>query len=216
MRILVTGASSGIGRAVAVRAAELGADLVLTGRRTEALEQTRHLCARADAHVCRAGDLTDEAFVRALVTEAVTPAPLDGLVHSAGICPVAPLAALSAKAARSAFDVNCGALFDLVGELVRSRRLADGFSAVAVSSVSAREGWTGGSLYCASKGALSAAVRALEAEFAPRGWRVRAFEPGPVDTPLRARLRTFGAAEGELLAPEDVAGEICSYLWEKR
>jgi len=210
--ILVTGASSGIGRAVAICAASRGARLVLTGRKADALEETRRLCARADDHICLVGDLTDDSFVRTLAAAAVGDAPLYGLVHSAGVCPVVPLTALSSKSARQAFDVNCAAFLGLVGEVVRSRRLSEGFSVAAISSVSAREGWAGGTAYCASKGALSAAVRALETEFTPRGWRIRAFEPGPVATPLRARLASFGAERSSLATPESVAEEICSYL----
>ena len=193
-RILVTGASSGIGRATAVAAASLGARVVLTARRAEALEETRRLCA-GDGHLVIAGDLTDAAFVKSLLEAS---APLDGLAHVAGVCPVVPAAAFDASRAEAAMKVNCLSFLEMMKLLSGPSLRAASFSAVAVSSVSAFSGWGGGSVYCASKGALSSCVRALAAELAPRGVRVNAVCPSNVRTPM------FEAGAGRLL---DAAGE---------
>lgn len=218
-RILVTGASSGIGRATAVAAAALGAEVVLTARRADALEETRRLCP-GGGHRVVAGDLADPAFPRRLVEAA---APLDGLAHVAGVCPVAPAGGFSAARAEAAMRVNCLSFLELMRLLARPAFRAPAFSAVAVSSVSAAVGWSGGSVYCATKGALSAAVRALAAELAPRGVRVNAVCPSNVRTPMfeAGAGRTLDA--GGLAAllkrqplgvgtPEQVAWPVCFLL----
>ena len=92
-RILVTGASSGIGRACAVYAAKLGASVVLTGRRADALEETRALMTDAAMEpVVFAGDLADASFVQDLPQRVLASGgPLDGFVHAAGIGPAIPI-----------------------------------------------------------------------------------------------------------------------------
>ncbi len=186
--ILVTGASSGIGRASAELIAELGGTLVLSARRAEALEETRRALA-GEGHRVIAGDLSDAAFREKLVTEA---GPLDGLVHAAGVCPAVPLAVAELADITSALEVNYIAFMDLMRFYAKPAWSREGFSSVAVSSVSAEAGWAGGSLYAGGKGALAAAVKSLAVELAPRA-RVNAVLPGNTRTPLF----------------ESLAGEIC-------
>ena len=84
---------------------------------------------------------------------------------------------------------------------------------MAVSSVSAREGWAGGAAYCASKGALSAVARALDAELAPKRIRVEAIEPSHVLTPMfRNGAARMGVPESAAVPPEDVARDILAIL----
>ena len=218
-RILVTGASSGIGRATAIAAAGLGAQVVLTARRADELEATRRQCADG-FHRVIAGDLTDSLFLKRLVEEA---APLDGLAHVAGACPIEPVTGFDAARAETAMRVNCLSFVELMKLLAGPRFRAASFSAVAVSSVSAVAGWSGGTVYCATKGALSASVRTLATELAPRGIRVNAVCPSNVRTPM------FEAGAGRMLddvgraallkrqplgigTPEQVALPICFLL----
>ena len=218
-RVLVTGASSGIGRATAIAAAELGARVVLTARRADELEATRRQCP-GDGHRVVTGDLCDSLFLRKLLEEA---APLDGLAHVAGACPIEPVPGFDMTRAEAAMRVNCFAFVELMKLLSRTTFRAATFSAVAVSSVSAVVGWSGGTVYCATKGALSASVRALATELAPRGIRVNAVCPSNVRTPMfeaGAGRMLDDAARAALLkrqplgigTPEQIAWPICFLL----
>jgi NAD(P)-dependent dehydrogenase (short-subunit alcohol dehydrogenase family) len=82
------------------------------------------------------------------------------------------------------FKVNCFSFLELMKHYSKAKNRSEKFSAVVISSVSAFAGWSGGSVYCASKGALSAAVRSLAIELAPKGVRVNAICPSNVKTPL--------------------------------
>lgn len=216
---LVTGASSGIGRACAQMISELGGTVVLTGRRPEALEETRTTLDASRPHRCIAGDLAETAFCERLVRET---GPLDGLVHAAGICPAVPIAVADAASLEDPLRVNYLAFMHLMRGYAKPGLAREGFSAVAISSVSAQAGWAGGSSYAGSKGALCAAVRVLAVELGPR-IRVNAVCPSNVRTPLfdglagdlndAAGLAKITARQflgiGE---PRQVAGPVCFLL----
>lgn len=218
-RILVTGASSGIGRATAVLASRLGAEVILTARRADELEKTRLMMENPDKHRIIAGDLSDFGFLRQLVEES---GALDGLVSAAGVSCVVPTGLVSEPRFESVMRVNCHVFVELMNQYAGRRFRADRFSAVAVSSVSSRAGWAGGTAYCASKGALSAAVRAMAVELAGKGVRVNAVCPSSVDTPLIEPMRKLDPAGFDakvaseqplgLAAPEQVASVICFLL----
>ena len=215
---LVTGASSGLGRACAVMMSRLGASVVLTARRSDELARTRELLRPGPSHRVIAGDLADADFVARLVREA---GPLDGLVHAAGDCAALPVAAADVASVESALRVNYVAFMQLMRHYARPVNARAGFSAVAIASVAAEAGWAGGSLYAASKGALCAAVRSLAVELAPRA-RVNAVCPGNIRTPLYAELAELAGADAraklaarQLLGlgePEQVAGPVCFLL----
>ncbi len=140
--------------------------------------------------------------------------PLDAVVFASGFCPVTSLVKMSDEAFMEAISVNCGLFLSLMRLIVKERLYAKGgMRAVAVSSVSAREGWAGGAAYCASKGALSAMCRALDKELSPRGISVAALEPGHVRTRMfeKCAMR-MGADASSALAPEELANEICGLL----
>jgi len=216
MRILVTGASSGIGRACAQLAARLGATVVLSARRAAALEETRRTLEGPARHLVVPNDLADLAAIPALVRAA---GPLDGLVHAAGVCPVCALGATDLADAEATYRVNCLAFQALMKAVVRDPDRAPRFSSVALSSVSASAGWAGGSAYCGSKGALSALVRALAVELAPKGIRVNAVSPAHIRTPMYEANAANADDAGALGAstplgvgePRDVAAAV-TYL----
>ena len=193
-RILVTGASSGIGRAAAELAAELGASVVLSARRADALEETRRAMANPEAHTVAAGDLADAAFAKSLPSAAAAGGRLDGFVHAAGICRAMPVGVVAERQLEESMKVNYFAFMLMMGEFAKGKLAGKGFSAVAVSSVSSQAGWAGGSLYAGSKGALDAAVRSLAVELAPKGMRINAVLPSNIRTPLSAAL---AAASGD-------------------
>lgn len=179
-RILVTGASSGIGRACAICAAELGASVVITGRRADALRVTLSMCA-GSGHLIVAGDISSPDFVRVLAESA---GKLDGLVHAAGIGPMCPVGMLTEDHVEMVMRTNYYSFLELVKYYSKNKYRNAHFSIVAVSSVSSSSGWGGGVVYCGSKGALSSSVRALAMELAPRGIRVNAVCPSNIRTPM--------------------------------
>lgn len=218
-RILVTGASSGIGRACAIVASRLGANVVLTGRREAALEETQSLC-RGDGHMIIAGDMASPVFISELVNRA---GKIDGLVHAAGVAPMCPIGMFTQEQVKDVMLTNYCSFLELMKAYSKKSNRADRFSAVAVSSVSAQVGWGGGTIYCGSKGALSASVRALAMELAPKGVRVNAVCPSNIRTPLYeagASDMNDEASLKELLKkqplglgePEQVAWPVCFLL----
>ncbi len=220
-RIIVTGASSGIGRATAVLASQLGAELVLVARREAELKATLALTADSSRHTLAVGDLGDLEFLHQLGAECERS---DGLVAAAGSSLLVPAGMLSSAALEKALRVNCVAFVELMNAFVRSGRCDRRFSAVAVTSVSSTAGWAGGAGYCAAKGALAAAVRALAVELAPKGARVNAVAPSSIDTPMLAPSLAMDR-EGFLARiraeqplglgrPEQVASAICFLLSE--
>ena len=184
MTILVTGATGGIGGAVARAAREKGHDVVEWNR----------------ADFERGEPLPDASF--------------DAVVFATGMCPVVPVASLSDERFAETLHVNCGLFLKIIREIV-SRRLytAGGMRVVAVSSVSASEGWAGGAAYCASKGALSAMCRALDAELKPRGISVSAIEPRYVKTKMfDACAGRMGVSAKLARDPGELAEEILKGL----
>lgn len=218
-RILITGASSGIGRACAICAAELGAHVVLTGRRANALEETRK-CCRGDGHILIAGDITMPEFVGEL---AESSGKIDGLVHAAGVAPMFPVGILSAEHIDAVMRTNYYSFLELMKCYSKKKHRSDRLSVVAISSVSCEAGWAGGTVYCGSKGALSASVRALAIELANKGIRINAVCPSNIRTPLYEAGASDLNDEGslsELLKkqplglgePEQVAWPVCFLL----
>jgi len=181
-RILVTGASSGIGRECCVRIAQMGGTVVATGRNEERLRQTLGLLAGAD-HQYIAGDLWE------LVTSGRMAAflpELDGVVHSAGVTKIVPIKLLSEATVRDIMRTNYESPVMLTQQLLKSRRLRAGASVVFIASVAARIANKGNSVYAGSKGALCAFARVLALEVAPQKIRVNTLCPGLVRTSFTA------------------------------
>lgn len=180
-RVLVTGASSGIGRACAVLASELGASVILTGRRSDALDETWRRMENQDRHLIYPCDITDPSAVAGLVKAG---GKIDGLVHAAGVGPMCPIGFIDEEHVQSVMKTNYFAFLELMKHYSKAKNRSDRLSVVAVSSVSALAGWGGGVVYCGSKGALSASVRALALELSAKGIRVNAVCPSNIKTPL--------------------------------
>lgn len=191
-KVLVTGASSGIGRACAVYASRLGAKVVVTGRRAGELERTLGEMERPGEHLVMPGDLTDSAFASSIPQ---TCGPFDGFVHSAGICLPMPAGVVREKQLLETMRINHFAFMSLMGAFASRKNANEGFSAVAISSVSSSSGWAGGSVYAASKGALEASVRSLAVELAPKGFRVNAVCPSNIKTPLSESLAALAGGK---------------------
>ena len=180
-RILVTGASSGIGQACAILASQLGASVVLTGRRSDALDETWRRMENHERHLIHPCDICDTSAVAELVKAG---GKMDGLVHAAGVGPMCPVGFIDEAHVQGVMKTNYFAFLELMKHYSKAKNRADRLSVVAVSSVSALAGWGGVVVYCGSKGALSASVRALAMELASKGVRVNAVCPSNIKTPL--------------------------------
>lgn len=216
LRAVLTGGSSGIGRAVALRLAGPGALLHLPGRSADALERTRREVAAAGAEaVTHRLDLADDAAVVEWSRGLELPDGLDLLVHAAGAIRLVELAEATAEDFRLHFTVNVEAPFLLTRELLPALRRAGGQVAFVNSTSGRTEPGTGSGLYAASKHALRVLAEVLRKEENRRGVRVLSLFPGRTATPMQERVV---AAEGgvfrpeRLLQPEDVAAALVHAL----
>lgn len=207
--VLVTGASSGIGRAVAVECARAGARLVISGRNQERLDETMAMMKAVShiEHVSCVADVTDAAQLAQLVQAA---GEVDGVVHAAGISSVAPMRMLRQGAMQNTLDNNLLAPMLLTQQLMYRKSLRNGASLVFLSSIAAHTATLGLSPYAASKAALEGMIRPLALELAPRGMRANALAPGIVDTPMVNRDDDLMETQRKLYPlglgkPEDVA-----------
>ena len=182
-RVLITGASRGIGRAIAERLATAGSELILHGRDRQALAVTCRLVEQAGAQAIEAvGDLATEAGVQAVLAVAGG-AGLDALVHNAGVAVVKPLGEITLEEWQASLAVNVTAPFLLTARLLPMLLAAQG-SVVNVLSTAARQGFPGWSAYCAAKFALRGFSAALREELRGAGVRVIDIVPSATDTEL--------------------------------
>jgi len=188
--ILVTGASSGIGRAIAIACAEAGASVVLNGRNVARLNETLSQMS-GEGHVVIPADLTDAAQRQALVERVPE---LDGLVQCAGVGNRVPCKAIGEEDIKAVFGPNIEAPMLLQAELLQERKIKKGASIVYMASIAARSAVAGNALYSASKAAIIAYANCLALELAPRNIRVNCISPAMVWTDLAL----VGASREEL------------------
>jgi 3-oxoacyl-[acyl-carrier protein] reductase len=207
---LVTGASRGIGRAVASAFAAEGAALVLAARSDAIHAAAEAVRAGGGKATAVQGDVRDEATVRACIQACRKEhGRLDVLVNNAGAMPQGVIGMIPLEASRELFDLNVLALVNLTQ--FAARMMKPGASIVNLASI-AWQGLPGMSVYSATKGAVVSFTRAAAKELAPRGIRVNAIAPGFIETdlirdlPAEARERTLASIRmGRIGRPEDVA-----------
>jgi NAD(P)-dependent dehydrogenase (short-subunit alcohol dehydrogenase family) len=214
---LITGASSGIGRSIAQRLSG-GSRLVLTGRSSEKLEAVRAACEAPDRHLVWVQDLGHPEVIGEALTSFLgsNEIAIDHFVHSAGIFEILPVRGLEMSGLTRLFNVNLFSAVEIIRVLV-SRRANHGMlrSITLISSISARLGAKGYSIYAASKGGLNALARSLAVELAP-DVRVNAVLPGGIETEstkalfvnaefVAAMKATYPLGFGR---PEDVADAV--------
>jgi len=177
-KILVTGASSGIGRAVAVACAQMGATLLISGRDEARLLSTCD-ALEGQGHTYHVADLTQEEEVKALVNDSDM---LDGVVHCAGINKKLPVSGLTSKNISIVIQTNFVASALLSRYLLKEKKMNPGASVVFISSISANYPAMGNAVYCASKGAIRSFSKVMALETADAKIRVNCIEPGMIAT----------------------------------
>jgi len=186
---LVTGASSGIGRASCLRLARAGARIAATDVDPAGQSLVGEIGASGGMATFRRLDVTDEQAWVAAVEEVVARwSRLDVLVNSAGIALAHPVAETSLAEWRRVMAVNLDGVFlGTKHALAAMRRLGNGGSIINISSASGLVGSAGASAYCASKGGVRLFTKAVALECAKEGIRVNSVHPGGVRTPIWER-----------------------------
>lgn len=181
--ILVTGASSGIGRATAIELSNAGAkQLILVARNEKELLHTAELLAPDCISTVKVCDLSVSSDVENLVKQLPE---LDGVVCNAGINKMRPIAFVSDKDMDAIFNVNCFSPVIMIKHLIKKKKLKNGSSIVFTSSIAGNFNITiGNSVYGASKSALTAFMKYIAVELAPKGIRCNCVHPGIIETPL--------------------------------
>lgn len=189
--ILVTGASSGIGRAIAVECSRLGASLFITGRNEERLIETKRMLD-GENHMAIASDICTEEGKAAILD---TVPKLDGIAMVAGIGKRTPAAFVKTGDLQHVFDTNVFAPIVLQASLLKNKKIKNNASLVYMSSIAGVAGQKGQAIYAASKGALISYMKVLAMELGGKGIRANCILPGMVETPLIHR----GAYDDEMM-----------------
>ena len=185
--ILVTGASSGIGRQCAIDCSKMGAKVVLVARNEERLNETLSLM-EGDKHLLISHDLTDFESLPKLVKEIVEiTGPFDGALHCAGISNTEPLKLVTIDRLEEFFRTNVFSAIQLTRELCKVKNFNKyGGSIVFFSSVMGVLGESCKSSYSLTKGALISGMRSLAVEYAKKKIRFNCVSPGVIETPINA------------------------------
>ena len=208
--ILVTGASSGIGRGIAVACSKMGASLVLNGRNPQKLRETQELLEKGN-HKIAITDLTDNNAIITMMSELPC---LDGVVHCSGIGQRVLCKMASEKDIDNVMDSNFKAPVLLQTELLKHKRINKGASIVFIASIATWSPSIGNAFYSASKAAIVSYANCLSLELAPRKVRVNCISPAMVwtDLILQGGIDEQKLKEDELKyplkrygTPEDVA-----------
>jgi NAD(P)-dependent dehydrogenase (short-subunit alcohol dehydrogenase family) len=206
---VVTGASSGMGKAVSVAYASAGAHVLLVGRDEERLAEA---CADAGkAGLCRSArlDVTDEDAPDTLVKAALDAwGRLDILVHAAGVFLPQPFATNTLDDLDLQWRVNVRAPFAITKAAIS--HLGAGSSVIFISSIAGLVGFPGAVAYCATKGAVELMSKALTLEYGKTGVRFNCIAPGNIHTPMNAHLFADPTYEQEMLdaTPSRRIGEV--------
>ena len=186
--ILVTGASSGIGRAIAVECSRMGANVILTARNRVRLEETLQNMDEPQRHQIIVGDLSESKELLNVVGSVED--GLDGIVQCAGYTIPKPFQFINEDDIEAIMNVNYKAPVVLSQKLVKNKKIKKGASIVFISSISGV--WISsiaGCLYSGSKGAINGIVKGMALELASKSIRVNCVNPGMIETGI------FGGGE---------------------
>jgi len=179
--ILVTGASSGIGRATAISCSQMGATLIITARNEPRLSETFRML-EGQHHVQICADLIFQDELDTLIEQLPK---LDGIVNVAGIAKPLVLSLTDKEDVNEILQINMLVPIHLTRLVLQNKKLNKGASLIYISSINGNNcAYIGSSVYAASKSALTGFMKAVALELAPRGIRANCINPGMIDTDL--------------------------------
>ena len=178
---LVTGAGSGIGQDIAVKLAQMGANVVITGRKEAPLKETAALHGNISYIVADAGKTEDVSRILAEIKQKFN--RLDIIVNNAGMAPVTPIAKQTLAEFDAVFNINVRAVVDLTTQALPLLKESKG-SIINIGSAVANQPLPNMSIYSASKAALKTLTFVWAKELAPNGIRVNNIAVGPIETPI--------------------------------
>ena len=178
--ILVTGASSGIGRATAIECSKMGAKVIITGRNEERLQETFEQLV-GEGHQPVQADLTKEEEINRLVDSIEN---LDGLVNNAGVGRNKPVNFIRMEDLAYVYQANVFASILLTKSLLKKKKINKGGSLVFTSSISAFLNVPGNAIYASSKAAVASFMRSCAKELGGKQIRSNAVHPGMIETKM--------------------------------
>jgi NAD(P)-dependent dehydrogenase (short-subunit alcohol dehydrogenase family) len=181
--ILVTGASSNIGRQIAVKCSEMGSQVIATARNEERLKETLGKMT-GEGHQILQSDLSDSEQIPALVEQLPE---LDGIVMCAAVFRTTPIRNNRRKYTEEMFKTNTFANIDLVQLLLKNRKIKDRGSILFISSVAAYRPYAGNALYSATKGAINSFCQVLAIEQSNRKIRANCVSPGIIQSDMEVK-----------------------------
>ena len=223
-RILLFGASSGIGRQTAVSLSELGATLFMVARREEELQKTISLC-EGDGHCIYPFDVTRSEEIGELIDSIVREhGAMDGMIYSVGISEEIPVSSLNRDRLVKMFDTNYFPFVECVKQVSKKKRYNEGFRIVGVSSVSSLLGEKSHCAYAGSKAAMDASMRVMAKELASKGICINTVAPAMTRTEPVEELIAYMKSTGDgyertmqrqylgIAEPRDIANAIVFLL----
>lgn len=195
-RILVTGASSGIGLSISKTLSEAGTEVIMVARNPEKLASAAETLGVKEFYPIDLSDVQNlGAQIETIIKER---GPLDGFVHSAGTGTVRPIKMCTYDFMRQMMDINFFSFIEIVRVITKKKNFNEGMGIVGISSVAAEEGNQSKTGYCASKAAMNGAIRCLAKELAPKKIRVNAVMPGITRTAIFNQIMDNGGDSEDL------------------
>ena len=223
-KILVTGASSGIGASISKLLKESGAEVIMVAKNPEKLEQKAN---ELGIPFFYSFDLSDVQNIEQSIDDIIKDrGPLDGFVHSAGIGTVRPIKMCTYDFMKTVMDINFFSFVEIIRVISKKKNFTPGMSIVGISSVASLEGNQSKTAYCASKAAMDSAIRCLAKELSSKGIRVNSVMPGITRTEIMNSILDVGEGSEDLKSvfqrqyrgicePENIAMTVAFLLSEE-